>query len=62
MEPAGFPRKTVFAEKLPRTLLPENSEQKTVRAGAKRQTFHGHRTRDKRATENTLCEAAKPPS
>ena len=28
----------------------ENRERRTERAGAKRQTFHGHRTRDKRAT------------
>ena len=29
---------------------PENGEQRTERAGAKRQTFHGHGTRGKRAT------------
>ena len=33
---------------------PENGERKTERAGAKRQTFHGHGARGKRATGRAL--------
>ena len=37
---------------------PENREQRTERAGAKRQTFHGHGARDKRATGEATVQAA----
>ena len=38
---------------------PENGKQRTERAGAKRQTFHGHRARGKRATGGVMGECER---